>query len=200
MRKNLIDISEVNYRRYFNLPFSKTLGSEIRKAAYSVHNLRMDTVLRDKNVLMDLLQDSVGLAFLTVMKVGLFVGARLGTGLVLSKQPNGQWSAPCAIGTVGICCGLLVGADVTDYIIILGSNAAVLSFCSGEGQLSVGLEMDIALGAVGRAGLAEINIAADSSIAAGYSYSQSRGAYLGVSLDGMLVFPRCDESVSLDFK
>ncbi len=60
-----------------------TLGSEIRKAAYSTYNLFTLDWIPDKGIPIQLLADARGLAFLTVVKGGFGVAPRLGTGMYL---------------------------------------------------------------------------------------------------------------------
>lgn len=150
-RVNTIDVDSGNcsYRRYFNLPFSQTLGSEIRKAAYTTHNLFSNNWIKDGSVPIGLIAEAKGLAYLTVIKGGFILAPRVGTGLVISRLPNNKWSAPSAIGTIGLSWGALVGAEVTDYVIILNTKEAVDAF-SGQGQVAIGAGIDVALGPVGR--------------------------------------------------
>ena len=62
------------------MPFSSTLGSEIRKAAYSTHNLFSQPLhyVRDKAIPLRLLATAKGLAFITVMKGGFIFAPRFG--------------------------------------------------------------------------------------------------------------------------
>ena len=175
-------------RRYFNMPYSSTLGSEIRKAAYSVYNLFTLQYIKDKSIPLSLLQGAKGLAFLTVVQGGFVFGGRFGSGLVVSKLPSGGWSAPSAIGTCGLSWGALVGVELTDYVVVLTDQEAVEAF-SGVGQLSLGAEIAVAVGPVGRTGSVEFHVG-DGGLAPVYSYSHSRGAYAGASLDGCLLFAR----------
>ena len=93
-RTNNIDIASTNcnIRHYLNLPFSSTLGSEIRKAAYSTYNLITLQWIRDKAIPINLLSNAKGLAFLTVIKGGFIFSPKIGTGLVIAKLPSGDWS------------------------------------------------------------------------------------------------------------
>jgi Las17-binding protein actin regulator len=86
--------------------------------------------------------------------------------------------------------GALIGADVTDYVVILNSDDAVSAF-SGSGLVTVGAGLDVAVGPLGRNGSADLNIG-DLGCAAAYSYSHSRGLYAGVSLEGSVIFSRSD--------
>ena len=70
-RVNTIDTNgeSCSIRRYSNLPFALTLGSEIRKAAYSVYNLFNSNWVHDASIVVDLIGRAKGLAFLTIGKI-----------------------------------------------------------------------------------------------------------------------------------
>ncbi|CAN0548133.1 unnamed protein product, partial [Ectocarpus sp. 12 AP-2014] len=46
-------------------------------------------------------------------QAGLFVTARVGTGLVVARRPDGGWSAPSALGSFGLGWGFQVGGEVS---------------------------------------------------------------------------------------
>lgn len=79
-RANTVDIASdsCNVRRYFNMPVATTLGSEIRKASYTVHNLLAPQTIKDKAIPLRLIREAKGLAFLTIFKGGFGVGAKFG--------------------------------------------------------------------------------------------------------------------------
>lgn len=53
-----------------------------------------------------LLEESKGIAVMTVVKGGFgLAGVEFGTGLVIARLGENQWSAPCAIGTAGLSWG-----------------------------------------------------------------------------------------------
>ena len=185
---NSIDVGGPCTRRYFNMPYANDLGGEVRKAAYTTHNLFTMDWIRDKTIPLQLLSAAKGLAYLTVVKAGLGFAVRLGTGLVIARLPDGSWSAPSAIATVGCNWGFLAGADVTDYMVILNDAAAVEAF-SGAGQVSVGAGIDVALGPLGRDVSGTFNVGTNG-YAPAYSYSHSRGMYVGVGLEGSLIMSR----------
>lgn len=94
-RINVLDITSNGLRRYFNFPISLTLGSEIRKASYSILNLfKQQYYIKDRTIPFSLLSNAKGLAFITVIKGGFLFAAQLGTGLVIARLPQGSWSAP----------------------------------------------------------------------------------------------------------
>ena len=192
MRTNSINLGtgSFNIRRYLNLPFSKTLGSEIRKATYSTYNLFSVSHIRDEQIPIKLLTAAKGIAFITVLKGGLFLAPSIGTGLLICRLPSGQWSAPTSIGLVGINYGFLIGADLTDYVILLNSQDAIEAFSNNLG-ITAGIEIEIAAGPVGRSGQYSLNIG-DCSCAPAIAYSHSRGLFAGVALSGLMIFSRPD--------
>lgn len=112
---------------------------------------------------------------------------------MIARLPDfhgGGWSAPTAIGLIGISWGAVIGADLTDYVIILNTDDAVTAF-SGLGQVSLGVGMEVALGPVGRSGSAALHLS-DAGCAAAYSYSHSRGLLAGLTIDGSLLVSRQD--------
>lgn len=152
-KDNTIDLlpESCAIRRYSNMPFSKTLGSEIRKAAYSVVNMFSAKWIRDQAFPLSLISTAKGLAFLTVAKGGFVLAPSFGTGLVIARLPDGEWSPPTAISIAGLNWGFLVGADVTDYVFILNTEKAVRVFAgAGYGSVGAGLGIDIAIGNLGR--------------------------------------------------
>lgn len=60
---------------------------------------------------------------------------------------------------------------------------------SGSGQLVIGAELEVAVGPIGRSGSLAMHLG-DGGLAPAYSYSHSRGAYAGLSLEGTLIFTR----------
>lgn len=133
----------------------------------------------------------VACQFLTVIKVGFVFTGRVGTGLVISRLPDGRWSAPSAIGTAGVGWGAQIGGELTDFVIILNNRRAVDAFCS-KGQINMGAELGISAGPVGRVAAGNIEASAGMDIAPCYSYSHSKGLFVGLSLEGSVILARPD--------
>jgi len=125
------------------------------------------------------------LAVMTVIKAGFGISGRGGTGVVVARTKNG-WSGPSAIGTGGAGFGLQIGAEVTEFVMILNTDAAVQAF-SRDVNVTLGGDLSVAAGPIGRN--AEIGI---MPIAAIYTYSKSQGVFAGISLEGTIVGTRND--------
>ncbi|KAJ2998132.1 hypothetical protein HDV02_004809 [Globomyces sp. JEL0801] len=129
-----------------------------------------------------------GIAVMTVAKAGFGWSGRAGSGLVIARLPSGEWSAPSAIGTAGIGFGFQIGAELTDHIIILNTESAVKAFSLG-GNVTLGGSLSVAAGPYGRSAEAGGSVGQMAPI---YSYSKSKGAFVGVSLEGSVIIERKD--------
>jgi lipid-binding SYLF domain-containing protein len=83
----------------------------------------------------------------------------------------------------------LVGAQISDHVFLLMTDAAVEIMFSNNGNIQLGADIGIAIGPLGRAFEADIG-AAPGSVAPIYSYSLSKGLYAGISLDGKVIVTR----------
>jgi lipid-binding SYLF domain-containing protein len=134
------------------------------------------------------LRSAKGIAILRVLKGGFFVSGRIGEGVVIARLPGGGWSGPSAIGTGGAGFGFQVGGQVTEFVIILNTRAAVKAFARG-GNVEFGGALSIAAGPVGRAAEAGI-----LPVAAVYTYSRSQGLFAGASLEGTILLAQSDKN------
>lgn len=118
-----------------------------------------------------------GVAILTVTKAGFIGSVRGGTGVVVERTGDG-WSGPSAIGTGGLGVGFQAGAEITEFVIILNTPAAVDAFAK-QSNLTLGGNLSVAAGPIGRT--AEADLALQAAV---YTYSRSQGLFAGVSLEG----------------
>jgi hypothetical protein len=106
------ETEENTLMRFLNNPLGFSMETEIKKAANSVANFTSDGIIKDKSIPIPLLQASKGLVFMTVVKGGVIWCGKAGTGLVVARQRDGSWSAPSAVGMMGMSWGLQAGGEV----------------------------------------------------------------------------------------
>jgi SH3 domain-containing YSC84-like protein 1 len=133
------------------------------------------------------LKDAKGFAIVTVLKAGFVFSGQGGWGVVVARTPNG-WSGPSAIGTAGAGFGFQVGAQVTEFVLVLNTPEAVEAFAHG-GNVSFGGALSATAGPVGRTVGATV-----MPVAAVYTYSRSQGAFVGASIEGTVFAARDDEN------
>lgn len=131
------------------------------------------------------LSEARGLAIIRVLKIGFGISGKGGQGVVVARTGNG-WSGPSFIGTGGAGFGFQIGAQVTDFVIVLNSRDAVRAF-SHDGNVTIGADASAAAGPVGRDAQAGV-----TPTAALYTYSRSKGLFAGVSLEGAIIATQKD--------
>ena len=134
------------------------------------------------------LRSAKGIAVLRVLKGGFFVSGRIGEGVVIARLPEGGWTGPSAIGTGGAGFGFQIGGQVTEFVIILNTRAAVKAFARG-GNVEFGGALSVATGPIGRAAEAGI-----LPVAAVYTYSRSQGLFASASLEGTILLAQSDKN------
>jgi SH3 domain-containing YSC84-like protein 1 len=139
----------------------------------------------EKAIPQAVLKDARGLVIMTVIKAGFGISGRGGTGVVVARTSQG-WSGPSAIGTGGAGFGFQIGAEVTEFVMILNTDAAVQAF-SRDINVTLGGDISVAAGPIGRTAEAAV-----TPIAAIYTYSRSQGLFAGVSLEGTVIGTRND--------
>lgn len=182
-------INLVTNDRFFNRPCSFFMEDEIQKATYTLINL-LETSELDEAISSDIMDGCVGIAFVTMINAGFMFSGRVGTGLVVTRMPNGEWSAPSAIGLAGAGWGLQMGGELVDYMVILSDMAAIESFSSAL-QISASTELAIAVG-TGVAGETSLNFGVDGIGSISVASGQSKGLYFGASFQCSVMGSRSD--------
>ena len=163
-------------------PVYASMQGDVDQAATVIERFQ---AVPEKAIPQAVIKDARGLAIMTVIKAGFGFSGRGGKGVVVARTANG-WSGPSAIGTGGAGFGLQIGAQVTEFVMILNTDAAVQAF-SRDVNVTLGGDISVAAGPIGRNAEAAI-----TPIAAIYTYSRSQGLFVGVSLEGTVIGTRND--------
>src|SRR6266403_2208829 len=137
----------------------------------------------EKGIPSRILRRAQGLAIISVVKAGFIFSGKAGEGVVVARTRRG-WSGPSFIGTGGAGWGPQIGAEVTDFVIVLNTERAVQAFSKG-GNVTLGADASVAAGPVGRAAEADV-----TPRAAIYTYSKTKGLFIGASLEGAVIGTR----------
>lgn len=127
-----------------------------------------------------LLQEAQGIAIIpNVIKVGFVAGVRRGHGVVMVRDAEGEWSLPQFVALTGGSVGFQAGVQGTDVVLVFTTRKGVDGLM--KGQFTVGVDASVSAGPVGR----ETSLGTDATLRSEiYSYSRSRGLFIGAALDG----------------
>src|SRR6267142_6420192 len=126
-----------------------------------------------------------------VLKAAFIVGGREGKGVISRRTAQG-WTTPAFFNLGGGSFGAQIGADKTDYVLLI-MNEHGLNGLLGD-KFEIGGEVGVAAGPVGRTASAATDAQLKAQI---LTYSRSKGAFIGVALDGTVISP--DNKLNEDF-
>ncbi|CAO1631399.1 unnamed protein product [Parajaminaea phylloscopi] len=132
------------------------------------------------------LRGACGLAIFTCFRTGLGWSGASGSGLVVARLPDGSWSPPSGILIHTLAWGFLIGVDVYDVVLVIRKPETLKAFT--RPKVSIGAEFSVAAGPVGNGAVLDAGLDAKPV----WAYSKSKGAYVGVQLDGTVILNRDD--------
>jgi lipid-binding SYLF domain-containing protein len=130
------------------------------------------------------------IVFPGVKKVALGVGGSYGRGAMTCRTGEnfaGPWGAPTLMALEGGSIGFQLGAEETDFVILVMNERGATSLLSSKVKL--GADASAAAGPKGRDAAAATDVVMRAEM---LSYSRSRGLFAGVSLEGSTLRPDTD--------
>jgi len=127
---------------------------------------------------MTLAKESKGIFIVPQMlKGGFVVGGAGGSGVLLAKDEKGDWSYPVFYTMASVSFGLQIGAESSQVLLLVRTEKGMDTMLSNSFKL--GADASVAVGPVGAG--------AKAATADILSYSITKGAYTGVSLEGAVI-------------
>ena len=170
------------------------LAAPMAKAASDEQNLvdkariTLDDVKRDKefgNTQQLLHRAKAVMIVPSLFKGGFFVGGEGGTGVLLSREPGGNWSYPAFYTLASASFGLQIGAQESELVLIALSEKAKEAFMRDE--FKIGAEAGLAVVTLGASAEADTTANLNADIVV---WASSSGAYGGLTLNGSIIKPR----------
>jgi lipid-binding SYLF domain-containing protein len=119
----------------------------------------------------------------TVAKAGLIIGATGGSGVMLMRDENENWSYPAFYTMGSLTFGLQIGGEISEIALVIMTKAARDSMLSNDFRL--GGDISVAVGPVGAG--------AKGQIVDVLAFSRTKaGLYGGLNLEGALFATRED--------
>ena len=114
-------------------------------------------------------------------KAGFIVGGQYGKGVMTCRETaqRSGWSGPSTIRIEGGSFGAQIGGGETDVVLVVLNDKGAQRLMKSE--FTLGADAGVMAGPVGREGAAKTDAMMSAEI---LSYSRSRGAFVGVTLNG----------------
>jgi lipid-binding SYLF domain-containing protein len=123
----------------------------------------------------------------SVVKAAFVVGGSYGRGVMVcrrGKDFSGPWGTPAMYALEGGSVGFQIGGEATDFVILVMNDRGMNSLL--HSKVKLGGDASVAAGPKGRTASAESDVTLRAEM---LSYSRSRGAFAGVSLEGSTLRP-----------
>ena len=150
-------------------------SEELQKATEVVQH--MSSTAPDQGVPKEVFEGAKCVAVIPHLVKGAFVvGGEHGTGVATCRTGNG-WSGPAPFSVSGVSWGPQIGGKSTDLLMFVMNDQGMNDLIAGH--IKVGADVSAAAGPVGRSASAEAGWKAGI-----LTYSASKGAFVGASLNG----------------
>ena len=125
-----------------------------------------------------------------MVKGGFVVGGTHGRG-VATCRANGSWSEPAFFVVTGGSWGAQIGLEAVDLVMVITNDEGMQQLLSS--QFKLGADAGVAAGPVGRQASANTDWKMKSKV---LMYSRSRGLFAGLDLNGAVIKPDADSTVT----
>lgn len=132
------------------------------------------------------LKNAKGVVIVPQMIKGAFtVGFEGGSGVMLVRGKDETWSYPAFYTLGAVSFGLQIGGSASEIMLLLLTDRGVKAITDGN-RIKLGADLGVAAGPVGGGAEAGITLGSADVLV----YSVSKGAYIGISLEGSVIEPR----------
>ena len=151
-------------------------GNELQRATETVQHIT--SAAPDTGVPNTVLEGAKCVAVIPKLVKGAFVvGGEHGKGVATCRTGAGAWSSPAPFSVSGISWGPQIGGKSSDLMMFIMNEEGMNGLM--KGHIKLGADVSAAAGPVGR------TASVDAGMKAGIlTYSNSKGAFIGASLNG----------------
>ncbi|KAJ4131394.1 hypothetical protein NW768_005579 [Fusarium equiseti] len=101
-----------------------------------------------------------GLAIFTTLRAGYAFSGATGSGVLISRLPDGSWGPPSGIQVHSVGAGFMIGLDIYDCVCVINSREALNAFA--KTRVALGSDLAVVAGPYGAGGAVEIGTAMDA--------------------------------------
>lgn len=124
------------------------------------------------------------------MRAGLHWSGAGGSGIIVARLPNGAWSPPSGILIHTLGWGFVAGADIYDCVCVINNERGMEGFT--RVRCTLGGEVSAAVGPLGGGSMVDSEIFKRQAPV--WTYTKSKGLYVGVQIDGTIIVERTGEN------
>ena len=156
-------------------------SDEAKRITESITVLRELSAAPDRGIPEHLLARAEAIVVIpTLIKGGFVVGAKHGKGVISTRdRATNAWSNPAFVNMTGGSIGWQIGVESVDLVLLVMNRRGVDELL--EDRFTLGGNLSVAAGPVGRSGDAATNAQVSAQILA---YSRSKGLFAGATLEG----------------
>jgi SH3 domain-containing YSC84-like protein 1 len=155
-------------------------GDKETERVHSASNVLKDFGAMKEGIPHDLISQYEGIVIIPkTINAGLGIGGKRGKGVAMVKLPDGKWSDPVFITITGGSIGPQIGVQSVDLILVFRHKGVLAKVKNGD--FTIGGDISATAGPVGRSSSANTDYKLEAEV---YSYSRSRGLFLGISING----------------
>jgi len=155
----------------------------VDKARISLNALRNDPDHPNLNAVLG--RAKAVLIIPSLLKAGFLIGGEGGSGVLLVRNGNGEWSAPAFYTLASGSIGLQVGVQDAEVLFAVMTDKGLQQVI--KNQFKMGADASVALGPIGGGVEASTTLNLKADI---YAFSRAKGAFAGGSFEGSLIKAR----------
>ncbi len=127
-----------------------------------------------------------------ILKGAFFIGGEGGSGIIMARASNGEWSYPAFFDVGAGSFGIQFGARKSELMLTIQNGKGLTAILNDK--VTLGGELSAAIGPVGEGmeGTTTTNLKADV-----YSFSVNKGGFIGASIEGAAIWE--DEEANAAF-
>lgn len=150
----------------------------------SIEVLKEISYAEDSGAFRALLKEAKGIAiFPAILKAGWGIGGQYGEGIIFRKNSYlGLWYGPAFVKMKSVSIGPQIGVQSVALVLVIFNERGMEGF--SENNFTLGGSVSVTAGPLGRSLSADTDYKFKASI---YSYSISKGAYIGASFQGSTI-------------
>jgi lipid-binding SYLF domain-containing protein len=181
LRIHIVTLAAVAGVGWPGFMLAQDASDEIERIQKSTEILRELTSTPDDAIPQYLLERAEAIVVIpSLVRGGFVIGAKHGKGIIsVRDRANNSWSPPAFMNLTGGSIGWQIGAEAVDMVLLVMNKNGVDELL--EDRFTLGGNLSVSAGPVGRSAAAATNAQVSSQILA---YSRSKGLFAGATLEG----------------